>query len=34
MDESVVIDCPECNSTATYSDNGINCSNTDCPNSK
>lgn len=33
-DDAVVTECPDCGSDATYDDDGINCSNKDCPNSK
>lgn len=32
--ECVVIDCPKCGSPAYYGDNGIHCTNPNCPNSR
>lgn len=33
-DECEIIDCPKCGSTAYYGDNGIHCTNANCPNSR
>lgn len=33
-DESADYDCPDCGSPATYDDDGVNCSNPDCKNSR
>ena len=32
--DGVETTCPDCDSPATYDDNGINCSNPDCENSR
>ena len=32
--EEVETTCPDCGSDATYDNDGLNCSNTDCENSK
>lgn len=32
--DSIDTTCPDCGSDATYDDNGLNCSNTDCENSR
>ena len=31
--DGVPVDCPDCESPATYDDSGLTCSNPNCPNS-